>query len=212
MDNNEGTARQPYSTLPPPPTVLTKQGCLYPTQRGLTPANSEPGSRHNLPKMLHWYTQEREKYASHTIMAPPQLFIKASLPTLLPHFSLSLSLPLSLPPSLSLSLNTHLTHSPLMKHFSWVVRWIFSEKNPPSGASPRWVLFMAEGTLLPDPSCLSLWAAERAMAGYFLLRDGEPGGVLARRSPLSMDRLSPSGRLGVPSREPTPLRYVSHVW
>ena len=67
---------------------------------------------------------------------------------------------------------------------------------------------MAEGTLLPDPSCLSLWAGERAMAGYFLLRDGEPGGVLPKRSPLSTERLSPSGRLGVPSREPTALRYT----
>ena len=67
---------------------------------------------------------------------------------------------------------------------------------------------MAEGTLLPDPSCLSLWAGERAMAGYFLLRDGEPGGVLPKMSPLSTERLSPSGRLGVPSREPTALRYT----
>ena len=67
---------------------------------------------------------------------------------------------------------------------------------------------MAEGMLLPDPSCLSLWDGERAMAGYFLLRDGEPGGVLLKRSPLSTERLSPSGRLGVPSREPIALlRY-----
>ena len=44
-------------------------------------------------------------------MAPPQFFIKASLPTFLPHFSLSLSLPLSLPPSLPLSLPQHSLNS-----------------------------------------------------------------------------------------------------
>ena len=55
--------------------------------------------------------------------------------------------------------------------------------------------------MLVTPSWADLCAGERARLGYFRLREGDPGGVVARRSPLSMERLSPSGR-GVPSRDP----------
>lgn len=98
------------------------------------------------------------------------------------------------------------TYSPFINVFSWDVRWIFSEKKPPSPASPIWVQ-----TILPTapPSCWALWAGERARAGYLRFRwvAGLPGGEdpwWASRSPLSIEWLSPSlWRLGVFSRDRT---------